>query len=135
MSNKHKEIDKEQVFELACQYCDDCIDATKEVLTIKGAINIKERRLPTIRFFLNHYLRKNHFDFYSKTNWYRVIKDEQHPLWDTIKKIEDLFESLAIDIVANEQKGIFYAKNKLGMTDKNQVDVKQEQALFPDLNN
>ena len=29
-----------------------------------------------------------------------------------------MFTALAIDIVANEGKGIFYAKNKLGMSDK-----------------
>jgi hypothetical protein len=28
-----------------------------------------------------------------------------------------MFTALATDIVANEGKGIFYAKNKLGMTD------------------
>jgi hypothetical protein len=37
---------------------------------------------------------------------------------DTIKNIEGYFNALAIDIVANEGKGIFYAKNKLGMTDR-----------------
>jgi hypothetical protein len=41
---------------------------------------------------------------------------------DTIKSIDALFTALATDIVANEGKGIFYAKNKLGMTDKQQVD-------------
>jgi len=130
MSTNFKDIDDEQLFGLACQYCDECMEATKEVPTVKGAINIKERRLPTIRYFLNHYLRLNHFEFYCRSNWYKVIKNEKHPRVDTIKKIEDLFESLAIDIVANEQKGIFYAKNKLGMTDKNQLDVKTEQPLF-----
>ena len=37
---------------------------------------------------------------------------------DTIKNIEEAFNALATDIVANEGKGIFYAKNKLGMTDQ-----------------
>jgi len=130
MANKHRDIDKEQLLKLAYSYCDECIDATKEVATVKGVIDIKERHLPTIRYFLNHYLRKKHFEFYKKTSWYRAISDEDHPLRDTIKNIEELFEALAIDVVANEQKGIFYAKNKLGMTDKNQVDVKTEQPLF-----
>jgi hypothetical protein len=43
-------------------------------------------------------------------------------LSNTIKSIDDQFNALATDIVANEGKGIFYAKNKLGMTDKQQVD-------------
>jgi hypothetical protein len=37
---------------------------------------------------------------------------------ETIKRIDELFKSLATDIVANEGKGIFYAKNRLGMSDK-----------------
>jgi hypothetical protein len=42
---------------------------------------------------------------------------------DTIKEIDDLFKALAADIVANEGKGIFYAKNKLNWTDKVQQDI------------
>jgi hypothetical protein len=33
-----------------------------------------------------------------------------------------MFRALATDIVANEGKGIFYAKNYLGMTDKVQTE-------------
>ena len=50
---------------------------------------------------------------------------------DTIKRIDDLFQALATNIVANEGKGIFYAKNKLGMTDKQQQTI-IEQPLFPE---
>lgn len=116
--NKHKDIDKEQLLELAHKYCDSCIESIKEVATVKGPVEIQERHLPTIRYFLNHYLRRKHFEFYKKSNWYDVIRDKDHPLSDTIKNIDELFESLAVDIVANEGKGIFYAKNKLGMSDK-----------------
>jgi hypothetical protein len=35
-----------------------------------------------------------------------------------------MFDAFAEDVVANEGKGIFYAKNRLGMTDK--VDTKQD---------
>jgi len=116
--NKHKDIDKEELIELAYGYCDECIEATREIATVRGAVDVKERHLPTIRYFLNHFLRKKHFEFYKKSNWYDALNDESHPLSDTIKKINELFESLAVDIVANEGKGIFYAKNKLGMSDK-----------------
>jgi hypothetical protein len=50
------------------------------------------------------------------------MKNKEHPLSNTIKSIDDQFNALATDIVANEGKGIFYAKNKLGMTDKQQLD-------------
>jgi hypothetical protein len=49
---------------------------------------------------------------------------KDHPLSDTIKSIDSQFKSLAEDIVANEGKGIFYAKNRLGMSDR--VDTKQD---------
>jgi hypothetical protein len=44
----------------------------------------------------------------------------------TIKNIEGIFDALSIDIVANEGKGIFYAKNKLGMTDRNTIEDKEQ---------
>jgi hypothetical protein len=43
---------------------------------------------------------------------------------DTIKKIDELFKGLAVDIVGNEGKGIFYAKNRLGMHDRQQVETR-----------
>jgi hypothetical protein len=43
---------------------------------------------------------------------------------ETIKKIDELFKALASDIVANEGKGIFYAKNRLGMHDRQQVETR-----------
>ena len=46
------------------------------------------------------------------------MKNEEHPLSNTIKSIDNQFKALAEDIVANEGKGIFYAKNRLGMSDK-----------------
>jgi hypothetical protein len=46
-------------------------------------------------------------------------------LSDTIKSIDDDFKALAEDIVANEGKGIFYAKNRLGMHDKQHIEQKQ----------
>jgi hypothetical protein len=49
---------------------------------------------------------------------------EEGDKWHTIKTISDEFDSLARDIVGNEGKGIFYAKNKLGMHDRQQVETK-----------
>jgi len=52
------------------------------------------------------------------------MKDDNHPLSDTIKKITEDFKALAISIVANEGKGIFYGKNFLGMHDRQQLETK-----------
>ena len=48
------------------------------------------------------------------------------------RRVEGLFNSLAVDIVANEGKGIFYAKNKLGMSDKHQIN-RIETPLFKEI--
>lgn len=87
-------------------------------------VELKERHLPTINYFLMHYLRREHFDFYKRTNFYEAIKNESHPLSNTIKSIDESFKCLAKDIVANEGKGIFYAKNALGMHDKQHIENK-----------
>lgn len=118
MANDFRDIDANELQLMADSYCDYCIESTKEVATVKGAIKVKERHLPTISYFLLHWLRRQHFDFYKRSNWYDALKNTQHPLSDTIKKIDEQFKGLAEDIVANEGKGIFYAKNRLGMSDK-----------------
>jgi len=125
MANKHREIDVEKLVELAYLYCDECIESTKEVATGSGKIvEVKERHLPTISYFLLHWLRRNQFDFYKRTNFYEALKNDEHPLSNTIKSIDEHFKSLATDIVANEGKGIFYAKNRLGMHDKQHIETK-----------
>jgi hypothetical protein len=43
------------------------------------------------------------------------------------KNIEGMFTALAIDIGAKEGKGIFCAKNKLGMSDR---QIEQEEGKF-----
>ena len=82
----------------------------------------KERHIPTIAFFLNIWLPFNKGESINRKTYYEWLKSEDEVKSNTIKKIDDLFNSLAADIVANEGKGIFYAKNKLGMTDKQQID-------------
>jgi uncharacterized protein YfaP (DUF2135 family) len=61
----------------------------------------------------------------KRAQFYIALRDEKHPLSDTIKSIDDDFKALAEDIVANEGKGIFYAKNRLGMHDKQHIEQKQ----------
>ena len=58
----------------------------------------------------------------KKTQWFEAINNAEHPYHLTVKTIDDTFRALATDIVANEGKGIFYAKNYLGMTDKVQTE-------------
>lgn len=127
MANKHRDIDIDELTKYSLEYCDECIDNTNEVATSSGKIlEIRNRHLPTIKYFLLHWLRREHPDFYmlGRSQFYAARKDERHPLSDAIKSIDADFKSLAKDIVANEGKGIFYAKNALGMHDKQHIENK-----------
>jgi hypothetical protein len=109
----------------ANRYIDICLNHSKEVATGSGKIvNQKERHIPTIAFFLNIWMPRNCGDTLVRNTYYDWLKGDCELKKDTIKKIDDTFKALAGDIVANEGKGIFYAKNKLGWTDK--VDSKNE---------
>jgi hypothetical protein len=117
----------------ANQYIDVCLNHTKEVATGSGKIvEQRERHIPTIAFFLNIWLPRNIGDTISRDTYYEWLKSDNKDKSDTIKKIDDLFQSLAADIVANEGKGIFYAKNKLGWTDRQtqELTVNGIQANF-----
>ena len=124
MANQYRNIDSTQLLNMAEKYIDECESAVKEVATGKGVQSIKERKLPTIKYFVLQWLKKNDFDFYSRQHVYKAINDDSHPLCDTLKNIREVLDAVAEDIVANEGKGIFYAKNRLGMTDK--LDSKQD---------
>ena len=119
VTREFKQIDMEQFQELVNSYCDYCINDTKEVATGSGKIvSVKDRHLPTMNYFLYHWLRQHHFDFYTRMNVWKIINDPTHPYHQEVKQTDEMFMALATDIVANEGKGIFYAKNKLGMTDR-----------------
>lgn len=114
----------------ANDYIDVCLNHSKEVATGSGKIvEQKERHIPTIAFFLNIWLPRNVGNTISRETYYTWLKIENNGKSDTIKKIDDLFQALAADIVANEGKGIFYAKNKLGWTDKQQIETTNIQVL------
>lgn len=103
----------------ADQYIKECLSHSKEVATGSGKIvKIEDRHIPTIAYFLNIWLPLLNLDTLGRNTYYEWRKGECEIKRDTIKKIDDLFQALAADIVANEGKGIFYAKNKLGWTDK-----------------
>ena len=121
----------------AWEYIEECINNTKEFATNSGKIvEIKDRHIPTIDYFLRVWLPINWKDTISRETWYTWLnqKDEEgqpSAKSDTIKGIDDIFKAVATDIVANEGKGIFYAKNRLGMTDK----MKSELNVSPKILN
>jgi hypothetical protein len=120
----------EKLPEYANQYIDICLQHTKEVATGSGKIvEQKERHIPTIAFFLNIWMPRNVGDTIARKTYYEWLKGNCEIKSNTIKKIDDLFLALAGDIVANEGKGIFYAKNKLGWTDKLQTENRDVSIL------
>lgn len=124
MANKHRDIDQEELRKLAWKYIDECENATKQVVVNSGIHEVADRIIPDVRHFLRIWMRKQDFEFYQKSQFYRCLNDESHPLWDTIKNIKEDFEALGIHIVANEGKGIFYGKNFLGMHDRQHLEQK-----------
>ena len=129
MANNYRDIDKDELWQKAVEYCDNCIHSTKKVTASYKIVELPERHIPTIGYFINHWLRQNDFEFYCRAHWYDVRNDETHPLSDTIKKIDLMFKDLAEDIVANEGKGIFYAKNRLGMRNEPKDDDKPQEKI------
>ena len=59
-----------------------------------------------------------------RSTYYEWLQSDDQIKSNTIKKIDELFKSLAADIVANEGKGIFYAKNRLGMHDRQHLETR-----------
>ena len=67
---------------------------------------------------------RNHGETINRKTYYEWLNQEDTAKSNTIKRIDELFKALAEDIVANEGKGIFYAKNRLGMHDKQHIENK-----------
>jgi hypothetical protein len=109
----------------ADNYISECLAHTKEVVSGSGkVIEVRDRHIPTIDYFLNIWIPLLNMDSISRVTYYKWLHSEDELKAYTIKKIEGTFKALATDIVANEGKGIFYAKNRLGMHDKQHIETK-----------
>ena len=116
-------ITPKEIEQLAYTYIDECIDNKKEISTASGrVVLIKDRHIPTIDYFLRIWIVKKGKPTICRTTYYNWLNGSNEEKLNTIKNIEGLFNSLAVDIVANEGKGIFYAKNKLQMSDRQQIE-------------
>ena len=127
-------ITPQEIEQLAYNYINECIDNKKENPTASGKVLlIKDRHLPTIEYFLRIWIPKQGKPTICRTTYYNWLNGKNTDKLDTIKRIEGLFMALAIDIVANEGKGIFYAKNKLGFTDKAQIEQTEIKPIIINL--
>lgn len=123
MAKKSKEfIENLELY--AYKYIDECESNTREHATGSGkVVEVRDRHIPTIDYFLRIWLPKHLGETISRATWYQWLIDNESQS-DTIKRIDSVFKSLAVNIVANEGKGIFYAKNRLGMHDKQHIESK-----------
>jgi spore maturation protein CgeB len=71
-----------------------------------------------------YWMKSRGYDIFERQYIYDIMKNEAHPLSDTFKKIREHFDAISEDVVANEGKGIFYAKNRLGMHDRQHIENK-----------
>lgn len=111
--------------EWANEYMTECISNTKQVVSGSGKVlEVRDRHIPTIDYFLNIWLPLLKMEKMSRETYYAWMKGDDQVKSDIIKRINDDFKALATDIVANEGKGIFYAKNRLGMHDKQHIENK-----------
>ncbi len=143
MAKPHPAIPPAELEELGYLYIDECIGNTKDFAANSGkVVKIRDRHIPTIEYFLLYWIPKQGKPTISRSTYYNWLntertipkekQTEEHIIkFNTIKKIDELFKAVATDIVANEGKGIFYAKNRLNMTDK-LVQQITEQPLFTD---
>jgi len=124
-------IKPDELEALAWQYINECINNKRQHPTASGkVVEISDRHLPTISYFLKIWIPLKGKKTICRSTYYNWLNQENDSAkLDTIKNIEGIFTALATDIVANEGKGIFYAKNKLGMTDRAGIGF-VEQPLF-----
>lgn len=85
---------------------------------------VLDRQIPTIDYFLMIWIpMKLGMKLIKRRTWYDWLR-ENSAKSRTIKNIDAEFIALGKNIVANEGKGIFYAKNKFGMHDRQQLETK-----------
>ncbi len=119
MSNEYRDIDKEQLIKLAENYVDECLSNQKEAPTAKGAVVFKERNLPTIKYFVMQWLKKQDFSFYTflKYNLNDFLESQKSFLRVVLERESNQIKSydlVFIDITTNEK---YYLEIKLSQND------------------
>ena len=115
-----------QLLVLAETYIDECLSHTVQEVSQGRVVEKLNRHIPTIDFFLRIWIPRNYErrDTIKRQTYYRWLNWTNTEKQRVIYNIDEAFKALARDIVANEGKGIFYAKNRLGMHDRQQLETK-----------
>jgi hypothetical protein len=114
------------LYQLAEIYIDDCLSHTTQEVSQGKVVEKMNRHIPTVDFFLRIWIPRNYSkkDTIKRPTYYRWLNWTNTEKQRVIFDIDENFKALARDIVANEGKGIFYAKNRLNMHDRQQVETK-----------
>ena len=127
MARPRAGISLKELERLAYEYIDECIENTRQHPTASGnLVTLKDRHIPTIDYFLRIWIVNQGSATINRSTYYDWLKSDNVIKSNTMDKIEGVFKALATDIVANEGKGIFYAKNRLGMSDKIATEIKSD---------
>jgi hypothetical protein len=115
----------DQIEDLGHRYIQECLNNTRPHVAGSGkVVDVPDRHIPTIDYFLRIWIPLQiGMELINRRTWYRWL-DEEGAKCLTIKNVDNQFKALATDIVGNEGKGIFYAKNRLGMHDRQQVETR-----------
>lgn len=118
-------VTPEQLMAYANEYVRECLNSKEERLTNAGQIVLlKNRKIPTIQFFLCWWIPKGTPEIrptICRKTFYNWKEGSDPDKKEAATFIDELFEAIATDILANDNKGassIFYAKNKMNWTDK-----------------
>ncbi len=113
------------------QYIDECIANVIEEVSQGKIVKKSSRHIPTIDFFLRIWIPRNHSkkDTIKRSTYYRWLNWSNTEKQRVIEFIDKNFKALAKDIVANEGKGIFYAKNALDMHDRPRDENENEKQI------
>jgi len=114
-------------------YIDECENKRKEQLSNKGEIvKVEDRKNPTIDYFLTIWLPKNckKNKTISRSTYYRWIKWDNTDKQRVIEEIKNLIDSMQLDVVANEGKGVQYLKHKFGWVDKTEAKIQNSVQIL-----
>ena len=117
---------------LAWLYVQDCENHTIQKIAPSGkVVNIIERKIPTVNYFLRIWIPAKGKPTISRTTYYRWLNSPDAETKVTLNAVEGLLEALATDVIANSSnnRGNFYARNKLGWRDQPTV-INTEVPLF-----
>lgn len=124
MANSKSKVFLYSLLNLSEEYLEECLNYRIEEVSQGKVVNKIKRQIPTIDYFLRIWIPRNYSkkDTIKRSTYYRWLNWDNTEKQRIIQFIDENFKALAKHIVANDDRGIFYAKNALGMHDRQQLE-------------